>query len=548
VSPPADSDTFDVAIVGGGVSGAYLAWRLSTIRPRDLSPELSARAARRGGRLRIGLFESSQRIGGRLFSVSLPGVPGVKAELGGMRFLNSHQRVVRLAKHFGLGYRPLRVDDPEGRNLYYLRGQHFRGADWERPDFVPPYRLERGERCRSPGRLLMELALRHRHRLTDRPWEYRNIGFWNLLLAEYSDQAYHLIRDAGGYESIVGNWSAADAIPYLLADFAEGLEYYAFDDGFQELPRRMVQAFERHQGATYLGHALHHIENDSTAGNDHGFALTFDQSPPRATGRRANQPIVVQAHHVVLALPRRAIERLHPDSMLFDSEQFCEDLAAVLPQPAFKIFTCYERPWWKRARGVVAGRTVTDLPMRQCYYWVTGAETVADIPWVTGQPQPAGSRDGHSVLMASYNDGSSVEFWKGLARQSRRYMPPAEVCPPGVPIPLDMDGCTASAALVEELQRQLREVHGLGNIADTAAADIIAPYAAVWRDWTEEPFGGGWHFWKVGIDSARVMRRMRHPYEDRPLFVCGEAWSPQQGWVEGALESADHVLRDYFLS
>ena len=35
---------------------------------------------------------------------------------------------------------------------------------------------------------------------------------------------------------------------------------------------------------------------------------------------------------------------------------------------------------------------------------------------------------------------------------------------------------------------------------------------------------------------------MQRPIPDISLHVCGEAWSTQQGWVEGALETADAVL------
>jgi monoamine oxidase len=64
----------------------------------------------------------------------------------------------------------------------------------------------------------------------------------------------------------------------------------------------------------------------------------------------------------------------------------------------------------------------------------------------------------------------------------------------------------------------------------------------VFHDWSQEPFGGGWHFWKIGADAPRVARRMVQPLDGVPLYLCGEAWSRQQGWVEGALETADDVL------
>jgi monoamine oxidase len=41
------------------------------------------------------------------------------------------------------------------------------------------------------------------------------------------------------------------------------------------------------------------------------------------------------------------------------------------------------------------------------------------------------------------------------------------------------------------------------------------------------------------------MSRIEHPIDNAPVYICGEAWSTQQGWVEGALQTADHVLEDH---
>jgi len=55
--PAKDQDRVDVAIVGGGVAGAYCGWRLTSDKPD----------------LKVALYEYGQRIGGRLFSATLPG-------------------------------------------------------------------------------------------------------------------------------------------------------------------------------------------------------------------------------------------------------------------------------------------------------------------------------------------------------------------------------------------------------------------------------------------------------------------------------------------
>lgn len=42
------------------------------------------------------------------------------------------------------------------------------------------------------------------------------------------------------------------------------------------------------------------------------------------------------------------------------------------------------------------------------------------------------------------------------------------------------------------------------------------------------------------------MPRIRHPIEGTNLYVCGEAYSDHQGWVEGALQTAEKLLEEYF--
>ena len=409
------------------------------------SPSLADLAKRRSdNKLRVGLFEYTDRIGGRLYSKTIPGVDGPPAELGGMRFLGRHRRVTGLLGKLGYDpdshFRVLPVEDERKTNLYYVRGLHFTEADWGRQGFIPPYRLEQHERGKSPGELLMEVVQRHRERAET----LRDRGFWNLLLDELSTEAYLLLREAGGYDNIFNNWNAAEAIPFFLANFAPGLVYYALNDGFQSLPLRTAEAFRKEGGYVALNYRLHRLDLDGNR-----IQLTFDAGDPTKFRYRRLQPgdgaRTHSAAHVVLAMPRRSIELLDPGSFLFDDTPFQENIRTVLPQPAFKIFAAYRRPWWAESRRVAAGRSLTDLPIRRCTYWHTAANTDSNT---------------NSVLMVNYNDSVSVEFWAGLARHWERYEPPPHACPPGVPISDEVRRLSAPTAMVAELQSQLRELHG----------------------------------------------------------------------------------------
>jgi monoamine oxidase len=92
------ADTLDTAVVGAGVGGLYTTWRLLACgQPPD----------------GIGVFEASERVGGRLFSVSKPGTPGIAAEFGEMRFLASHTLITSIATKFDLATREFPAGGPE---------------------------------------------------------------------------------------------------------------------------------------------------------------------------------------------------------------------------------------------------------------------------------------------------------------------------------------------------------------------------------------------------------------------------------------------------
>ena len=76
---PAASKKVDVAVIGGGVGGTYAAWRLQKAH---------------GKKQKIALYEYSNRIGGRLFSRTMPNMPNVVVELGGMRYIPETQLLV----------------------------------------------------------------------------------------------------------------------------------------------------------------------------------------------------------------------------------------------------------------------------------------------------------------------------------------------------------------------------------------------------------------------------------------------------------------------
>ena len=268
----------------------------------------------------------------------------------------------------------------------------------------------------------------------------------------------------------------------------------------------------------HLHHGVRSLDTAELADGSIGVELRVEDT-------HSDEVRTVRARSVVLAMPRRSLELLEPTGALLGDPDFRDLVRTVTPIPLFKAFVAYHEPWWDRA-DVTAGRSVTDLPLRQVYYW----------SYDPGR---------ESVLLATYDDTSNVGFWQGLAGDPEHYGLRLEHVPDEardriVDVVVDDRWMAQKApkALVDEIHRQLVEMHGV--------PDAPKPYAAVFHDWVDDPFGGGVNFWNVGVQSPVVIAKMAQPVAGVPAHVCGEAYSDAQGWVEGALRTAELVLTTRF--
>jgi len=525
-SEDTEAEILDVAIVGAGVSGVYCGWRLAASR-KDL---------------KVRIFEASQRVGGRLLSATPPGIK-THIELGGMRYISSHKRVDRLLKEFKIGTRPFPVREPQ--NICYVRGHRLRHQDLKDPALIPytllpdeqtPRSLDVGFVAVAAERVLRSM-LKQEVDLATVNWKQvaqsaqydgvslRDLPLHYLLQRNVSDEALRFADDISGYNSILYTWNAADGFPWNLEDFGKNVEYFGIPSGFTALPAEIARRFEAAAGPIRFGHTLKSFDVHKD-GEQHLIELQF--------GLAAEARCTIKARHLILAMPRRSLELLAESGKVLErtpeNKRVRDMIGSVTPIPLFKLALCYSFPWWETIDPVSVatkegvqwlklgkGVSITDLPLRQCYYWATDPDT------------------GHAVLLI-YDDGRDLEYWAGLRERHETYAP--RDAGKGDE---QWNGHEAPALMVQEVHRQLLEIHGVEH-----RKDIPTPYAAAYRDWSEDPYGGGANFWRLHVDSEQVGREIQQPKPPFPVFICGEAYSHQQGWVEGALQTADEMLSEHF--
>lgn len=484
-------DTLDTAIVGAGVGGLYTAWRLLGCGKLP------------GG---IAVFEASTRIGGRLFSVSMPGTTGIAAEFGGMRFLSSHELITSVAAKFGLKIRKFATTGAE--SIFYARGKRWRAGDIAKKQPVP-YGLPPDERYLDPFELTVKAvqqvmpAMKHlepdewaetKESLTLDGFPLIDWGFANLLGRFLSDEARQFLEMGIGYSAVVSNWNAADALS-MVVEYLNSPTEKTLVDGMQALPDALAMALLRGGSAIYHRHRLASLRGPAETGDGLHELVFVTPDGPRT----------VRARRVVLALPPRSIE-LIDDCAQLKEPSIAALLATVTPRPLGKVFIAHEQPWW-RSLGLTDGRATTDLPIRQIYYFGT-------------EPgRPAGAT---GCVTMGYFDRPQLDYWAGLRRMEQ----------PGASgfSMLDPEGPVAT-----EVRRQIGVVHGLDQ-------PMPALLSAGFMNWEDDPYGGAWHTWNQGVKSWEVMKNIAMPVPGTALHIVGEAWSTNQGWVEGALETAEAVV------
>ena len=541
----------ETAIIGAGAAGLYSAWRLVT----GGGPQ---GAALPGASVQV--FEMDDRIGGRLESVALPGMD-LAGELGGMRYLPGQAIIATLAERvFGHTLRSVPFPVAGGHHRFaFLRQQHLRADAWSAAQargerHLTRYMLNEADIGHSPAQLCNKVAY---DVLTADPWfmaryadkvrrdgawhyvfeldaadwskikrqlRYRfpgpyydaplgELGFWNLLKDRLGQEGYQFLADASGHDAGASNWNAAEALPFMAGNDAGGTEQgqgRTIAGGCDGIAYALANAYLAEPGSCiWRENQLLGFSRSSKPG--YRYTLQFVNRPGRA-------PWTVHANSIVLAMPRRALALLRQDNFFFRSDELQRNLDAVTAEPAYRILLGFEHPWWRTRFGALAGHAVTDQPLHETRY--AGADPAR----------------GHSLVVGSYNGRRAAPFWQVLARHPVPFVPrpTAHVAPARLQ---GLQDVQASQRMVDEVLQQLGELHGMA---------IPKPYVTWCKDWSADPYGGGYHAWQAGYPVERVMQFMRRPDRAEAIHIVGEAYSEQQGWVEGAFCVAERMLLEHF--
>jgi hypothetical protein len=205
--------------------------------------------------------------------------------------------------------------------------------------------------------------------------------------------------------------------------------------------------------------------------------------------------------------------------LLTSNFNFTEAVRSVQNMELTKIGLYFNQRWWhhNQAINLTNGPSFNDLAIGTVYCFSQYDD-----------PNLDASYNGPAVLTI-YTDFIRGNFWKEMQNVGPAYSTSE--------FPTNPTGSyAASAALVNEAMRQIRLLFGLQEKDNSVPMPVLSTY----RVWGQGQFGYGYHQYHLNVDDRVVYQNIWNPATD--IYVCNESWSPEQGWVEGALIATDSVL------
>jgi monoamine oxidase len=511
------------------------------------------------------VVEKSGRTGGRLQTTTVGikdpknnnTVIEVKDEEGGMRFVPDGVgmgNLWKLIKSFdSIKTVPFVMGD--SNNKYFFRGQSFTFGDAESGNIWKLlYDMAPNEQNKKPTDVLSavmneiltqngnaelpntpEKWIDFRNKFTykdptGKPIPINQWGFWSMLRCygmteECITWLNHAIGFMGPFDSFINAGSGLQ----IIFDFPAAVSFLTLEKGYESLPNAIAEDIKKMGGEIITGENISSLTKEADGFAAMGSSTTY------------------HAKKIILAIPKGPLKKIMDTTpFITKNKNFVSAVHSVQNMELSKVGLYFSERWWhakpekKNTKGKVSakneigskinltnGPSFTDLPLGSVYCF-------SQFP---NDPVADNNYTGPAALTL-YTDFIRGNFWKEMQNIGPIYSPKGVSQPPNT--------YPASANLVNEVLKQLKMLLGLDE-----SSTIPMPVLSTYRVWGENEsyhtgdFGYGYHQYRINIDDANdVYKHIVSPTEN--VFVCNEAWSPEQGWVEGSLIMSDMVMQQGF--
>lgn len=458
--PKASGNPAVVAIVGAGASGLIAGLELL-----------------RAGHYPV-IFEASDRIGGRLFTVRDFEDPMVYAEMGSMRVPPVHKTLMHYLERFNIPTR--RFPNPNNvKTCYYVNGKKEFGSPDNQVPWVKHLYEKWDQTIRPFAQELQKVW--HDREMRDRVWKD--------YVAQYSDISFRSFLQSQG-------WTTEEMDLFSVVGFGVGGYGPLFPVSFLEMLRINVCKWDDDQleivgGNDLLAQGLYQHRVECEEGEEFSLrdlGLVMTKTAIASIHRDAtNGKLLLTtgkgdqflADAVILTAQARAIQmemQIQRDLLSHDQWQAIYNTHFM---SSAKIFLETDSVFWKE-KGSEITTTITDLPIRGVYLF--------DFPDTDS-----------GLICASYTWEDDTRKWHASTIEQR----------------------------AERAIEMLEEIYG----KDSIRPHVVSAYGFSWEEMPgyrgafKQLYPGQYHYIQALMQASNN------------IWFAGDGASHAGGWIEGALQS-----------
>jgi monoamine oxidase len=461
----------DVGVVGAGVSGLVAASLLSQAGHH------------------VTIYEASQRIGGRIYTVREPFTHGFYGEAGAMRLPSFYQLTLDYIRKFGLPTNPFLNWDAQGNGYIYVNGVKVRQSEYNAngPKNLgyPLLKIEEQTAVTLLNNALQQISTYvgsesldqyQTDRWADVVAKYGEYTVREFLKETtfYSEGAIEMIEVLQDLESRQDQSLIQQIVE--VNDHGPTVSYSEITGGMDKFPAAFLPGLAAAGVKIHKGHRLTAIDRHE---DDAGATLHFERDfAAEGSGPPAHP--VVRADAVIVTIPFPGLRYVRVTPML--SHEKRKAIRELHYDAATKIMLQFRTRFWETKDGIFGGQSITDLPSRFIYY----------------PSHDLGGSDG-GVVITSYTWGDEARGWDSQ--------------PPEDQIRCSLDDVAA--------------VHG-DYVRDEFVRGVV-------QSWATDRYSYG----EAAMFYGGQLEELQ-PYIPTPegaIHFAGEHTSLKHAWIEGAIES-----------
>jgi len=207
-----------------------------------------------------------------------------------------------------------------------------------------------------------------------------------------------------------------------------------------------------------------------------------------------------KCHHITI-LKNTTVKDIYHNYIITNNDiYYFTNLVCAIPQKALQQFSYF--------KNINALNSVKAIPLLRIYakyptkdLWFKGIKKTKTDNYLR-QIIPISEKDG--LIMISYTDCEYAEMWSKCHTNGDEF-------------------------LIKMIHKEIKKLYGI----EPSKPEFIAVHY-----WNE-----GVHMWKTGYDMKHNYQKILKPFEHQDIFICGEAFSTKQGWIEGALSTCYNVIK-----